>query len=118
MNLIQLAQDKQRTLGVWYNTILNPREQLLALGLSFFDGLFDDQFFAAIEMVVEKVWQRRDSSLRALDYCDLDNLRNFFTFVEAEGYGIKIESRIPEQRSMLFELAWNSHRRNVAAYQY
>jgi hypothetical protein len=111
-DLIKDANDKQRTIKRWY-LALTPREQLLALGLGFFDGLFDDQFFAALDKVVERVWQRRDSSLRALDYCDLDNLRNFFDFVPSEGYGIKIESRIPEQRRMLFEVAWNSHRRQI-----
>lgn len=112
-NLIELAQDNKRVLGQWYHTLLGPREQLLALGLGFFDGIFDDQLFAALEEVVEGVWQRRDTSLRALDYCDLDNLRNFFSFVEAEAYGTKIESRLPEQRQMLFEVAWNSHRRQI-----
>lgn len=111
--LIDLAQDNKRTLRQWYHTVLNPREQLLALGLSLFDGLFDDQFFAALEAVVEDIWQRRDASLRALDYCDLDNLRNFFRFVEAQDQTTKIESRFPEQRRTLFEVAWNSHRRQI-----
>jgi hypothetical protein len=111
--LIELAQDYRRTLQQWYHTVLEPREQLLALGLSLFDGFFDDQSFAALEAVVEDVWRRRDISLRALDYCDLDNLRNFFSFVEAQDQAIRIESRFPDQRRTLFEIAWNSHRRQV-----
>jgi hypothetical protein len=111
-NLIDDANNKMRTIERWYPA-LSSREQLLALGLSFFDGLFDDQFFAAIDRVVERVWQRRDSSLRALDYCDLDRLRNFFDFVSTKDYGIKIESNFPDQRRMIFEVAWNSHRRQI-----
>jgi hypothetical protein len=112
-DLIKDATDKQRTIRRWY-LALASREQLLAIGLSFFDGLFEDQFFAAIDRVVERVWQIRDPSLRALDYRDLDELKYFFDFVPSEeGYGIKIESRISEQRRMLFEIAWNSHRRQI-----
>ncbi len=111
--LIDLAHDNKRTLQQWYHAVLTSREQLLALGLSLFDGFFDDQFFTALEMVVENVWQRRDVSLRALDYCDLDNLRNFFSFVETQDQTTKIKSRFSEQRRALFEVAWNSHRRQI-----
>ncbi|HII07921.1 MAG TPA: hypothetical protein HA349_11595 [Methanotrichaceae archaeon] len=111
-DIIKDANDERRTIERWYPT-LSSREQLLALGLSFFDDLFDDQFFAAMDRVVESVWQRRDSSLCALDYCDLDKLRNFYDFVETEGRGTKIESRFTEQRRMIFEVAWNSHRRQI-----
>lgn len=104
---------QEESLSKWYHQTLNPREQLLALGLSFFDGLFDDQFFAALEEIVEKVWQRRDASLRALDYCDLDNLQSFFNFTETKNQGTKIAIRFPKQRRMLFKVAWNSHRRQI-----
>ncbi|KYC34574.1 hypothetical protein WA1_51200 [Scytonema hofmannii PCC 7110] len=99
----------------WYYHQLNPREQLLAIGLSFFDGLFDDQFFAALEEVVESVWQRRDTSLRALDYCDLDNLRSFFNFTETTTQRTIVEVRFPKQRQILFKVAWGSHRRQILA---
>jgi len=112
-DLIDLAQDTRRMLRQWYHAVLDPREQLLALGLSFFEGFLDDQFFAALEAVVENAWRRRDASLRALDYCDLDNLRNFFSFVEAQDQTTRIESRFPEQRRALFQVAWDSHRRQI-----
>jgi len=111
-NSIEDANDKYRAIKRWYPA-LNSREQLLTLGLSFFDGLFDDQFFAAIDKVVEKVWQKRDSTLRALDYCDLFELRDFFDFVPTEDYGAKIEGNIQDQRRIIFEVAWNSHRRQI-----
>jgi hypothetical protein len=101
------------SLSNWYHQQLESRERLLALGLSFFDGLFDDQFFAALEEIVEKVWQRRDASLRALDYCDLENLHNFFNFTETKDQGTKIAIRFPKQRRTLFKVAWNSDRRQI-----
>jgi hypothetical protein len=111
--LIDLASDNRRKVQQWYYAVLSPREQLLALGLSLFTDMFDDQFFAALESVVVNVWQRRDASLRALDYCDLDNLRNFFNLIEIGEQTSKIESRLPDQRRMLFEIAWDSHRRQI-----
>ncbi|MEC4893743.1 MAG: IMS domain-containing protein [Oscillatoria sp. PMC 1051.18] len=116
-DLIKITTDRDQkdNIQLWYYTLLKPREQLLALGLSLFSGCFDDQFFAALEEVTTHVWQRRDASLRAPDYCDLDNLRNFFNFVETEESGTKIESRISDQRRLIFEVAWNSHRRQILA---
>ncbi|NET89321.1 MAG: DUF4101 domain-containing protein [Kamptonema sp. SIO1D9] len=112
---ITTDRDQKDNIQFWYYTLLKPREQLLALGLSLFSGCFDDQFFAALEEVTTHVWQRRDASLRAPDYCDLDNLRNFFNFIETEESGTKIESRISDQRRLIFEVAWNSHRRQILA---
>jgi hypothetical protein len=104
---------EEDSLSSWYHQKLELRERLLALGLSFFDGLFDDQFFTALEEIVEKVWQRRDASLRALDYCDLENLHNFFNFTETKDQGTKITIRFPKQRRILFKVAWKSDRRQI-----
>lgn len=115
--LLEEINNNETSLNKWYYQVLDSREKLLALGLSLFEGLLDDQFFAALEEVVENVWQKRDPSLRALDYCDLDNLRNFFNFspISAEDEELIIESRLPYQRRTLFKVAWNSHRRQILA---
>src|SRR5919202_2470451 len=125
-------KNRKAFLETWFRT-LESREQLLALGVSFFDGLFDDQFFAALEKVVRNVWQQRDSTLRALDYCDLENLGNYFEFskitvydsgskgfkfVNAADYPMEIEVRVieirrTEDRRLLFKVAWDTHRRQI-----
>ncbi|HEY9829890.1 MAG TPA: HEAT repeat domain-containing protein, partial [Stenomitos sp.] len=109
--LIELAQNNKEVLRQWFHKILKPHEQLLALGLNFFDGLFDDQCMAGVGELVEHEWHRREPFLRALDYCDLDNLHNFFRLVEIQAEKTrKFESSLPEQRRMLFEVAWDSYR--------
>ncbi|WP_414568208.1 hypothetical protein [Nostoc sp. CCY 9925] len=125
-------QDREISLKIWFRS-LQIREQLLALSLSLFDGLFDDQFFAALEKVVKNVWQQRDSTLRALDYCDLENLGNYFKFSKITVYvnnskGFKfvnttdypreieislIEIDRTEDRPLLFKVAWETHRRQI-----
>jgi len=109
--LIDLTQDNKNLLKRWFNHILKPREQLLALGLNFFDGLFDDQCIAGIGKLVEHEWYRRDPSLQALDYCDLRDLHNFFRLVEVPAEKTKkFESWLLKQRKILFEVAWDSYR--------
>lgn len=129
---IQLAKNDNQFIKRFYHTILNSREQLLALGISFFHGCFEDQLFAALERVVQGVWQKRDPSLRGLDYCDLDQLQeNYFGFYENDFYeaqttefkvvktkdhkidirSIKVLST--EDRQILFEVAWESHRLQI-----
>jgi hypothetical protein len=118
--MIESVQNDESTLGLWFRS-LQKRDQMLALGLSLFERLFDDQFFAAFEHLVENVWHRRDESLRAVDYCDLEELQNFFNLVQGgsqiqdESYVINIQGRLPNQRQKLFRVAWNSHRRQILA---
>ena len=110
---IALSQDPCRVVGQWFLTALNPNEQLLALGLAMLEGLFDEQFFAAFEKIMTEVWRKRDPWLVFPDYHDLDNLRNFYSFIESAQMGTKIEARLPEQRRALVEIAWKGHRRKM-----
>ena len=71
------------------------------------------EFFAALEQLVERVWQRRDSSLRALDYCDLDKLRNFFSFAGKNEKEETVKIASSRQRRLLLKVAWGSHRRQI-----
>lgn len=125
---------REINLKEWFRN-LDMREQLLALGLNLFDGLFEDQFFAALEQVVRNVWQQRDSTLRALDYCDLENLGNYFEFSKITAYDYqpnnlkfvktdegaieveisRIEIRNPNNRRLLFKIAWETHQRLIVS---
>lgn len=112
--LITVVQDNDKILSRWFNTLLEPRERLIAVGLNFFDGLFDDQCLAGIGEIVKYEWHRREPSLRALDHCDLHNLHNFFRPVEMQAdRAKKIESWLPQQRLKLFEVAWDSYRQRI-----
>ncbi|NEQ05605.1 MAG: hypothetical protein F6K37_06385 [Moorea sp. SIO4E2] len=114
--LINLAQDNKKILERWFNNVLQPREKLIALGLNFFDGLFEDQCLVAIGQLADHEWYRRDSSLCALDHCDLQPFHNFFRPVEVKNDRQKrIESWLPEQRLELFKIAWNTYRQRIYA---
>jgi hypothetical protein len=114
-DLAVAASSEGRRVEKWFHTVLDRHEQLLALGLAFFDGLADDQFFGALERWVAQVREHRDPSLRAYDYGDLDNLESFFTLVGGDAGGTRIEGRWPDLRRALFRAAWRSHRRQVLA---
>lgn len=110
--LINKLSDDE-ALNNWYYSHLEERGQLLSIGLSLFDGLFDDQFFAALEEVVNKVWKNRDANLKALDYCDLDILRGYFDFIDTDDQRTLVKIRYPEQRLTCLKIAWKSHRRQI-----
>ncbi|HET7232750.1 MAG TPA: hypothetical protein VFJ16_22260 [Longimicrobium sp.] len=96
----------------WFHGVLSPHEQLLALCLSFFNGLYEDQFFAALERWVAHIRETRDPLVRAFDYHDLDNLRTVFSPVRAGSAGTRFEASAP-QRAVLFRAAWGTHRRQI-----
>lgn len=99
--------------GWFYSEKLQTREQLLAIALSFFDDFYSDQFFAALEQIVENVWQRRDSSLQALDYHDLDKMQQLFS-LSSTGNGQESIIRVePFKRYQLLKFAWDTHRRRI-----
>ena len=103
---------EEKLIQQWYQK-LSPREQLLAIALSLFDNAYGDQFFAALEQLVEKVWQRRDSSLRALDYYDLRSLYAFFSFSGKSEKEETIEVTSSRERRLLLKVSWKSHRRQI-----
>ena len=108
--------DKKDRLKKWFRS-LSPREQLLALGITLFNGLYADQFFAALERVVKNVWQMRDPSLQALDHCDLENLGNYCEFsevVKSDDFVIRrLNVKDSEAGKLILEIGWESHRRQI-----
>ncbi|NEP88318.1 MAG: hypothetical protein F6K18_16605 [Okeania sp. SIO2C2] len=117
-----------------FQNILNNRrqQQLLILGISFFNDMFEDQLFAALEKVFTEAWQKRNPSLTALDYSDLEELQyNYFDFQENDLYeGVSNSFKVVEtklyktdlrsinilylgNRNKLFEIAWQTHRRQI-----
>jgi hypothetical protein len=112
---LKTAQETQDAFHQWFQTILQPREQWLTIGLGLFDGLLDDQFFTAFEQVITTAWREREPGLVLPDYHDLDNLEDFYRQVKTQTAAVKIESRIPNQRQAVMRLAWKSHRRKLLA---
>jgi hypothetical protein len=114
---IEVAKESKDTrLSKWFNA-LEMREQLLVIGITMFDGLYIDQFFAALERIVNRVWQQRDASLKALDHCDLENLGNYFEFSEIarndEFIFRRINVKDPNEKAIILRVAWESHRRQI-----
>lgn len=110
----------------------SERDRLLALGVSFFQNLPVDQLFAALEDVVERIWQKRDPSLRALDCNDLDDLSQYchlsrsnyinsnsaLRYVSGESNFTEIEvTRLVLNKASnskhLYSIAWEMYRRQI-----
>jgi hypothetical protein len=110
----------------------SERKRLLALGVSFFQGLPIDQLFTALERVVEQKWQKRDPSLRALDCNDLHELSEYcqllsstypsvtslLEHVDGKNNFTEIElTRLvlnnPEDSRYVYAFAWLDYRRQI-----
>lgn len=111
--LLEAAVNREGRVRTWFQTALTGEERLLALGLAFFDGLFDDQFFAALERWVAHIRESRDPTARAFDYADLATLQPFYRRVESDDGGTKFEVRADDERTCLLRAAWATHRRQV-----
>lgn len=104
--------DLTSSLRRWYQG-LTRREQLLAVGLCLFDKSSETQLFAALQELVNDVWQLRDGLTPILDHLDLTGLRVFFQFVETGPYSVRVESALSHQRHLLLHVALESHRRHL-----
>jgi len=115
IELLNTSQNDRQAIKRWFFGSLSLREKLITMGLCLFDGFYDDQFFAAMEDLFEKSWRKRNPSIDAFDYCDLDNLSNYFKFIEFqdERKSKKIKSVLVGQQRILLEFAWESHRRQI-----
>jgi hypothetical protein len=111
--LDQLGGDRAAILQ-WYRQ-LERTDQLFALGLVLFDGLPDDQIFAAVEYLVDEAWRRTDPNLPLFDYRDLDRLSAFFHLTRAGDDGERIEVRSRRQREAILQAAWELQRRRLLA---
>ena len=59
---ITAVQRNHNPLLEWYYRLREPRQQLLALAICFFDGLYEqEQFFAAVDCLIDQAWRQRDT---------------------------------------------------------
>ena len=111
--LDQLGGDRTAT-QEWYQQ-LAPSDQIFALGLVLFDGLPDDQIFAAVEYLVDSAWRRTDPNLPLFDYRDLARLGANFHLVESGEDGTRIETASRRKREAILQTAWELQRRRLLA---
>jgi hypothetical protein len=119
-NLIEKVKKDNRMafLHQWYH-ILDENGQLFALGLNFFVGLLQKQFFAVIDNIVENIWRKKYiPSLQGFDTGDFKkhNLLYFFSLIPIkESDEKRIETQFSNQRLMLFKPAWEEHSQKILA---
>jgi hypothetical protein len=106
------ATSEEGHLARWFHG-LSSHAQLLSVGLTLFDGLAEDQCFAALERWVGALRNDRNPAVRAFDYADLDELEDFFAFEPAAEGARKLAGRRPNQRKNLIRVAWGTHRRHL-----
>lgn len=111
---IQRIHAEDAAIGAWYQQ-LTPHSQRLVVGLLLFEGLFDDQLFGALDILVQKVWRPRQPALESFEYKDLEVVASYFRLPETEHGGIRVEARSPEHGKALFDAVWRFQRRDLIA---
>jgi hypothetical protein len=114
--LAQLDQvgGDQAAIHQWYRQ-LDRTDQLFALALALFDGLPDNQAFAAVEFLVDEAWRRTDPNLPLFDYRDLIRLSAHFHLAETGKDGARIETSSQQKRTAILQAAWELQRRRMLA---
>lgn len=108
--LLEQFRGDEQGIRAWYRN-LDTRQQILVLALAMFDGLFDDQLFAALESVVTSAWRGRDPTFVQFDYHEMINLDSRFQGTGPAREIRRIESRSSDLRPVLLDSAWEYHRR-------
>ena len=105
---VHLLTGEKAAVRAWYQQ-LGRREQFLAVGCMLFDQLYDDQIFAALDLLVEQVWRLRQPDLACFDYQDLHALDAYFSqLVAADGatlVGLSVEGVDRELMATVWENA-------------
>lgn len=91
---------------------LNRKEKLIAVGAALLDGMMDDQFFAAMQILVKDFWEHSEKSLLSLDYQDIEFLIGYFELDHHNGVRI-LKSKYPNQQAEIIQAAWKTHRRHI-----
>lgn len=112
--LLEHLADERHATKVWFSD-LSRRQQVLALSLVLFDGLLDDQMFAATENLVELAWRDRDPGFRHFEYYELDSMRAYFRGLAPATETAPVECRSAASREALLEVGWHLHRRKLLA---
>jgi hypothetical protein len=97
--------------GLWLSE-LDPRDQLLALGLLLFEGLPADQVFAALETLVDEVWRPAQPLFAHFDYIDVERLRRYVKPPSLQEMGGPI---VVTAQGHIFEAGWELHQRRILA---
>ncbi|MEM8529871.1 MAG: hypothetical protein AAGF95_03455 [Chloroflexota bacterium] len=105
--------DTKDTIKQQYYRSLSRQEQLLAVGMSFFEGLEEQSLFAALQDLMGEVWQMPESVPTTFDYIDLEHLLIFFNVIAMSPYSVRFESRVGGQRAVIFSAALKSYRRHI-----
>lgn len=106
---LELVAGDEFAITRWYRQ-LDYRRQLLAVGSALFDGLYNDQCFAALEEVLDAAWRQRDPGLLQFDLNELEELRAYFP---GAGQKVQIQSRSASTRRSILTVGWAHRQRFV-----
>jgi len=95
----------------WFHSQLDQRTRLLACGLCFFDGLWEETAFFYLGRLLEQVWGYDTAG--TLDHISLAGLETLFAFTRSRPPQLAIRGRYAGQRRLIFAEALPQLRRHA-----
>lgn len=98
-----------------YHDRLPEKYKLLLMAAALFKGLNEIQFFDMADQLVANAWEYRAIELKALDYCDLEAIKEFYSFDRKSENSLLSSSYDQIDLSVLAESRFNYRRHLVKA---
>lgn len=98
----------------WYHRA-DEKQKMLLLAATLFQGLDEKQFFDNLDLLIDQRWQFRVKALKAVDYCDLEEIQEFSEFLQKNNDTILLSSKIPGQELEILKTSMRGYRRHVIA---
>ncbi|MCB0274634.1 MAG: hypothetical protein KDI06_07465, partial [Calditrichaeota bacterium] len=100
----------QESVQIWYGK-LDERQRHLLLGLCLLNGLYDKQFFMALEELVENDWRAAESIPGDFDYRDFGPLQEYLFVGVDNGENETILKIAPRLWRRIFRECWRENQR-------
>ncbi len=99
----------------WLHHELGYKEKQILAGLALLNGLFEDQFFVALDELVSHEWREREPNLNWFDYAELNTLRNVAAEFHESGMAYRKIAIKRERRRLIFDECWKIQERLLRA---
>ncbi|MDJ0754167.1 MAG: hypothetical protein QNJ45_11650 [Ardenticatenaceae bacterium] len=112
-SVIDRIKDHSREISFWWVN-LSARNQLIAISLLFFEGMYLDKIFTLANHIYFRDWKNRDPSLRAFDIVDFRYVSEQFTIIKNDKSQTQIRcSGGDDLKQRIINCAWESHQEYI-----
>lgn len=110
--IVRKTKKKDKLISQWFMS-LPENKKLTVIGMTLLDGVYEEQFFAVMDLLNQNIWNQYNDAILSLDFIDLNMLLHFFHFTEGENPSL--QSKFPNQRFLTLSVLWSDYQRRISA---